>query len=91
MDEIKNMLRAVINGQSTLKSELIQKIDGVEKKLGGRVDSLEKEVRTGFKKVNQRIDRLGKSLAYLEDDTPTREEFDGLEGRVIRVEKKISS
>lgn len=85
------MLRAVINGQSTLKSELIQKIDGVEKKLGGRVDSLEKEVRTGFKKVNQRIDRLGKSLAYLEDDTPTREEFDGLEGRVIRVEKKISS
>ena len=41
--------------------------------------------------MNKRIDKLGKSLAYLEDDTPTRDEFDGLEKRVEKVERNLAS
>lgn len=44
-----------------------------------KIDKVEKNL-TG------RIDKLGKSLAYLEDDAPTREEFDNLEDRVDKVE-----
>ena len=98
MDDTKKMLRAVINGQSAMKSELITKIDSVEKKLGGgidgldgKLDRLEKKVDGGFKKVNERIDKLGKSLAYLEDDAPTRDEFDVLTGRVDKIEQNFAS
>lgn len=90
MDDTKKMLRAIINGQSSMKSELLTKIDKVDKKLTGRVDGLGKKVDIGFRKVNNRIDKLGKSLAYLEDDAPTRDEFDGLEKRVVKVEHKVA-
>ena len=89
MDDTNKMLRMVINGQSAMKSELLTKIDGVEKKLGGRIDSLDKKMDKGFKEVNSRIDKLGKSLAYLEDDAPTRDEFDDLEIRVKKVEQRV--
>ncbi len=65
MDDTKKMLRAVINGQSTMKTELLTKIEGVDKKVGGlsnKIDSLEKKMDGGFKKVNERIDKLGRSL-----------------------------
>ena len=39
----------------------------------------------GFKKVNDRLDKQGKSLAYLEDDAPTVEEFEKLEERVTKI------
>ena len=91
MDNSKKMLRAIINGQSALKEELLKKIDVVETKLSGRIDSLEKKMDSGFKNVNKRIDRLGKSLAYLEDDAPTRAEHDELEKRVTKIEHKIAS
>ena len=91
MDNSKKMLRAIINGQSALKEELLKKIDGVETKLSGRIDSLEKKMAFSIKNVNKRIDRLGKSLAYLEDDAPTREEHDELEKRVTKIEHKIAS
>ena len=87
MDETKKMLQAVINGQSSLKEELIQRIEKIDLK----VDNLQEEMRNGFKKVNARIDRIGKSLAYLEDDVPTREELDNLEKRVKYLENKISA
>lgn len=87
MDDTKKMLRVVINGQSVMKEELLKKIDSVDKK----IDKLEKIVGGGFKTVNQRIDKLGKSLAYIEDDTPTREEFDGLTNRVNKIEKNFIS
>jgi len=94
MDDTKKMLRAIINGQSSMKSELLSEIHKVDKK----VDNLEKKVNDGFKnvglefkKVNERIDKLGKSLAYLEDDAPTVEEFDKLEKRVTVVEHKFAA
>jgi len=81
------MLRAVINGQSSMKQELLGKINGVDKK----VDKLAGEVKEGFKKVNKRIDKLGAQLAYLDDDAPTREEHEELEERVTKVEHRIAS
>lgn len=54
------------------------------------ISSLRKEMRDGFKKmdegfknVNERLDMQGKSLAYLEDDTPTLEDHDKLEIKVL--------
>jgi tetrahydromethanopterin S-methyltransferase subunit G len=38
-----------------------------------------------FKNVNSRLDKIGKSVTYLEDDAPTREEYDKLEKRVTKV------
>lgn len=87
MDDIRKMLRAVINGQSVLKQELLREIKKVDKK----VDRLELKVKIGFKKVNERLDKLGMQLAYLEDDAPTRDEFDGLEKRVSKVEHNTAS
>ncbi len=75
MDETKKMLRTIINGQSSMKLELLGGIRKVDKKVGGvdkKVEDLRKETRAGFKSVNERIDKLGKSLAYLEDDAPTK-------------------
>lgn len=91
MDDTKKMLRAIINGQTAMKEELLVRMDKLDNRLTGRVDSLEEKVDKGFKKVNERIDKLGKSLAYLEDDTPTRDEFDKLKKRVSKVEKQAVS
>jgi len=33
----------------------------------------------------------GLQVAYLEDDAPTREEHDGLEKRLKRVERKVAA
>lgn len=49
-----------------------------------RVD--EKVVKNG-----KRIDKLGEQLAYLEDDAPTKGEFEKLEKRVGKLEKVIVS
>ena len=67
MNDTKTMLRAIINGQSALKEELLKKIEGVDKKLSSDIGGLRTEMKMGFKKVNDRLDKQGKSLAYLED------------------------
>ena len=79
------MLRTVINGQSVMKSELITKIEGVEKKFTSGVDGLETEMKKGFKRLEERIDKIGLQVARLEDDTPTIEEFDELKSRVDKI------
>lgn len=93
MDDTKKMLRAIINGQVAFKQELVGRMDKLEGKLVGRMDKLEDnmekfrlEVKQEFKKTNSRIDKVGRATAYLEDDTPTREEHDELEKRVARLE-----
>lgn len=75
MDDTKKMLRAIINGQSALKSELLGEI----KKVSADLNNHRQETKNGFEKVTARIDKIGKQLAYLEDDTPTSEEYDSLE------------
>ena len=87
MDETKKMLQAIINGQSSLKVELLAKIDSVDKK----VDNLDKKIDKVEKNLTERIDKIGLQVANLEDDTPTREEYDELEKRVKQVEQKLAS
>jgi hypothetical protein len=41
--------------------------------------------------MNKRIDNLGNQLAYLEDDAPTREEFDEMSTEVNQIKIKIAS
>jgi chromosome segregation ATPase len=94
MDDTQKMLRAIINGQSAMKSELLTKIESVDNK----VDSLDKKVNDLDKKIDKveknltgRIDKIGLQLANLEDDAPTRDEHDDLEKRVEKVEQTIAS
>ena len=77
MDDVKKMFRTIVNGQSAMKQELLSKID-----------SLDKKVEKGFTGVNKRLDTIGKSVAYLEDDAPTIGEFDKLEKRVSKLENR---
>ncbi len=87
MNDIQKMFQAIINGQSAFRQEVL-----------GKINKLERKVDKGFEEVNrridgthERIDKIGKSLAYLEDDTPTRDEYDQLENRVGKLEQKVIS
>lgn len=51
---------------------------------------MRKKMEAGFKSVNERLDKQGAQLAYLEDDAPTREEHDEIEGRVRKLERKMT-
>ncbi len=82
MDELKQMLKAVIKGQNALREEFNIKFAKSDKK----IDVLRKEMKEGFAEVNKRLDKQGTQLAYLEDDAPTREEHDDLEKRVEKIE-----
>jgi hypothetical protein len=89
MSDTNKLFQKIVNGQSAMKQEILKEIKKVEDKLTGRIDGLEKKTVKGFKEVNDRLDKQGKSLAYLEDDTPTREEHDELEERVTKIEKSL--
>lgn len=94
MDDTKKMLQTIINGQSAMKSELLTKIDSVDKKvdsLEGKVNNLDKKIDKVEKNLTKRIDKLGLQIARLEDDAPTREEHDELVKRVVQVEQKLAS
>lgn len=71
MDNTQKMLRAIINGQSAMKSELIVEICKVDKK----VDKVREDLIGVEKRLTARIDRIGLQEARLEDNTPTIEEF----------------
>ena len=81
MNDTQTMLQVIIIGQHALKREILERIDKVDKKLEGKIDSVEKN-------LTARLDKIGKRLTYLEDDAPTREEFDNLEKRVDKIEHK---
>jgi hypothetical protein len=93
MDDTKKMLQTIIKGQSAMKSELLREIQKVDQKVGRleeKVDGLDKKIDKVEHKLTERIDRLGLQLARLEDDAPTRNEFEDLEKRVARIENKTS-
>lgn len=93
-DNTQQMLRAIINGQSSFRQEVLGKIDKLDEKLTGKIDQLDKgltgRIDSVEKNLTERIDKIGKQIAYLEDDTPTKEKFDGLEKRVGKIEKTIT-
>lgn len=79
------MLQAIINGQSSFRQEVLKKIDKVDEKVEKLGERLEGKIDGVEKNLTDRLDKLGRQLAYLEDDTPTREEFDNLEKRVGKM------
>ena len=87
MDDVKKMFRTIVNGQSAMKQKLLPKIKKVDKKLDDKIDNLSAEMKDGFGNVNKRLDMIGESVAFLEDDAPTIGEFDKLEKRVSKLEK----
>ncbi|MEK7521875.1 MAG: hypothetical protein AAB599_03720 [Patescibacteria group bacterium] len=94
MDDTKKMFRAIINGQSALKSGLLKEIGDVKQQMSEFERKIEKrfeEVGNRFDAVDKRIDTIGKQVVFLEDDAPTREEHEALEKRVIKIEGKIVS
>ena len=91
MDDTKKMLRTIINGQSAMKSELLSEIRKGDEKLGSEIKELKKETKEGLKKVNYRLDLIGKQVAYLDDDAPTGEEHEELKERVTKLEHKVAT
>jgi uncharacterized coiled-coil DUF342 family protein len=79
LGEHDKLFRAVINGQSAMKAELLKKIDSVEQRLESKMD-------VGFAKLTRRLDWRGMQLAELDEEAPTREEFCELAGRVEKLE-----
>ncbi|MEO5886519.1 MAG: hypothetical protein ABIQ77_02555 [Anaerolineales bacterium] len=55
MDDTNKMLRAIINGQSVMKSELLGEIRKIDKK----VDGLGKKLDHVEKRLTERIDKIG--------------------------------
>ncbi len=93
MSDTQKMLQAIINGQTALKRELLIKIDNVDQKvdrLGDKVDGLDGKIDRVEQRLTERLDKIGRQLAYLED-TPTREEYDSLEKRVGKMSKVLAS
>ena len=90
-DDTQKMLRIIINGQSSFRQEVVTKIDKLDKKLTAKIDTVEKNLSERIDRVENRLDGIAKQLAYLEDDTPTREEFNVLEKRVGKLEQKPTS
>ena len=88
MDDTKKMLQTIINGQSAMKSELLTKIEGVDKKIDGVEERLTKKIDGVEERLTKRIDKIGLQVAKLEDDTPTIDEFDKLKNK---VDKYLSS
>jgi len=65
-----------------------------------KVSSVDRKVDKGFKDVNKRvdgldnkltarIDKIGLSVARLEDDTPTIDEFNKLVRKVSKLENRV--
>lgn len=81
MNNTQKMLQAIINGQSAIQQELLSKVDKVDQKvdrLGERVAGLDGKIDGVEKNLTQRLDKIGRQLAYLEEDTPTRDDFDDI-------------
>ena len=91
MDDLKKMIRTVINNQSSMKSELLSEIRKGDEKLHTEIKELRTETKEGFKKVNHRLDLIGKQVAVLDDDAPTGDEHNELKERVTKLEHKVAT
>lgn len=68
-------------------TDLRKEMDGRFKEMNGRFTGLHKEMKDGFSRVNSRLDVVETRLANL--DVVSRNEFDGLLGRVSYLERKL--
>lgn len=73
----------------TQDTKMLQAILDGQKALADKIDKVDKKVDVGFKNVNERLDKQGSQLAYLEDDAPTSDEFKKLKKRVVKLESVV--
>ena len=90
-NEIMKMLRAVINGQSVLKQELLAADKKTREELIKEIMKNRKRINEVEKSLTVRLNMQGKQLAELDDDSPTGQEFRKLEKRVTKVERRLAS
>jgi len=64
--------------ETKMLQAIVDSIALLRKDMNDRFEKIETKMDDGFKKVNKRLDMQGAQLSYLEDDVPTREEFDQL-------------
>jgi hypothetical protein len=91
MEDIKKMLRAIVNTQSLLKEEIVNLRKDMNKGFSDLRLELTGEIQKVNKDLTKRMDKIGKTVAYVEDDTPTRVEHDMLSDRVTKIEKKLAA
>jgi len=78
------ILQAILDGQKALEERLVSRID----KVGKVVNEVKVDLQSVEKNLTKRINKLGRQIAFIEDDSPTIEEFDKLEGRVSKLENR---
>ena len=76
------MLRAIVDTVGEIRKD----VQYIKKGMREMEVRLTKEIR----KVDARVDTLGKQLAYLEDDAPTTRDFHRLEKRVTKLEQQAN-
>lgn len=85
--ELKTMVRAIINGQSAMKEDILTKLGARITKVETQIKEHRKETKQGFIDINNRADLIGKQLNVLDEDAPTGEDFTNLVKRVDRLDK----
>lgn len=87
----EKIIQAVVNGLASLRMEMMSGFKEVNKRIDGVEFSLTKKIDGVEERLTKRIDKIGSQLAYLEDDAPTREEFDkrSLRAYALNLEKKV--
>lgn len=89
---IQTQTKNILNGQSSLKNELLNKIAKLQNDMDKKFGNVDKRFNNVDKKImelTKRIDKIGLAVARLEDDTPTVEEFDKLKKKVIEIEQTL--
>lgn len=87
INELKTMVRAIINGQSSMKADILKKLGDRITKVETQVSEHRKETKCGFKDINNRADLIGKQLNALDEDAPVGDDFTNLVKRVTKLEK----
>ena len=65
MNDIQKMLRAIINGQSAFRQEVLSRINNLDLKIDKLGERLEGKIDSIEAKLTKRLDIIGKQLAYL--------------------------
>ena len=97
-EDVGTMIQMLLSGLNsfrqefvTFKKEVIQNFSQVSRRFDQMETRLDKKIDGVEERLTKRIDAIGKQLAYLEDDAPTRDEFDNHEKRIGKLEKPMSS
>jgi hypothetical protein len=93
MDE-KKILKAIADVSTNLRTEIIKVRTEVirnREEMITRDEERKEQINGVEKRLTKRIDTIGKSVAYLEEDTPTRQEFEELQKEVETIKEMLKA